>query len=49
MWIIDDGVRCLGYLIFAGLNFSDFRDLQKIAKLKTREEKLSRKLTTMLL
>ena len=33
-------------LIFAGLNFRDFRDSKIIAKLKTREKKLSRKLTT---
>ena len=33
-------------LIFAGLNFRDFRDCKNIAKLKTREKKLSRKLMT---
>ncbi len=38
--------RCtLLLLIFAGLNFRDFRDFQKIAKLKTREKRLSRKIT----
>ena len=33
-------------LIFAVLNLSDSRDFQKIAKLKTRKIKFSRKLNT---
>ncbi len=37
-FLLADWCTCtLLLLIFAGLNFRDFRDFQKIAKLKTRE------------
>ena len=39
----NSAIATLLLLIFAGLNFRDF---QKIAKLKTREKRFSRKLNT---